>query len=175
MWPSSQACGHPTARAAGLLPPPLKLVPLPSPSRPSRYGAIVLAVEILGGLAMLPYGLCLVMRVTNNAVPPPDDKGQARWRQSLGWGLFLLPSCAGALLLLLPLTEPACRAQVNAPASASSSPACPSTAAPQVHTALNYHIRVVVPCYKEPLDVIQKTVTAALVAPIPTNCSRTGA
>ncbi|PRW56955.1 Six-hairpin glycosidase [Chlorella sorokiniana] len=82
------------------------------------YGAIVLAVEILGGLAMLPYGLCLVMRVTNNGVPPPDDKGQVR-------------------------------------------------------TALNYHIRVVVPCYKEPLDVIQKTVTAALVAPIPTNCSRT--
>lgn len=52
----------------------------------------------------------------------------------------------------------------------------PSAAHPplQVRTALNYHIRVVVPCYKEPLDVIQKTVTAALVAPIPTNCSRTG-
>jgi len=47
---------------------------------------------------------------------------------------------------------------------------CPT----QVRTSLNYHIRVVVPCYKEPLDVIQKTVTAALVAPIPTNCSRTG-
>lgn len=42
-----------------------------------RYGAIVLAVEILGGLAMLPYGLCLTCRVTNNQVPPPDDKGQA--------------------------------------------------------------------------------------------------
>ncbi|KAI7842235.1 hypothetical protein COHA_004148 [Chlorella ohadii] len=82
------------------------------------YGAIVLGVEILGGLAMLPYGLCIVMRVTNNQVPPPDDKGHVR-------------------------------------------------------TSLNYHIRVVVPCYKEPLDVIQKTVTAALVAPIPTNCSRT--
>ena len=45
----------------------------------------------------------------------------------------------------------------------------------QVRTALGYHIRVIVPCYKEPLDVIQKTVTAALVAPIPTNCCRTGA
>jgi hypothetical protein len=43
-----------------------------------------------------------------------------------------------------------------------------------VHTALRYHIRVVVPCYKEPLEVVQKTVTAALVAPIPTGCSRTG-
>lgn len=45
----------------------------------------------------------------------------------------------------------------------------------QVRTALSYHIRVVVPCYREPLEVIQKTVTAALVAPIPSNCSRTGA
>jgi hypothetical protein len=36
----------------------------------------VLGVEILGGLAMLPYGLCLTMRVTNNDVPPPDEKGQ---------------------------------------------------------------------------------------------------
>ena len=43
-----------------------------------------------------------------------------------------------------------------------------------MHTALPYHIRVVVPCYKEPLEVVQKTVTAALVAPIPVNCTRTG-
>ncbi|PSC71157.1 Six-hairpin glycosidase [Micractinium conductrix] len=82
------------------------------------YGALVLAIEILGGLAMLPYGLCLTMRVTNGRAPPPDEKGN-------------------------------------------------------VSTSLSYHIRVVVPCYKEPLDVIQKTFTAALVAPIPTNCSRT--
>lgn len=39
---------------------------------------------------------------------------------------------------------------------------------------LPYHIRVIIPCYKEPLDVIQKTVTAALVAPIPDGCLRTG-
>lgn len=38
----------------------------------------MLGVEILGGLAMLPYGLCLVMRVTNNQVQPPDDKGHVR-------------------------------------------------------------------------------------------------
>ena len=54
--------------------------PAPCSLRPRRYGAIVLAVEILGGLAMLPYGLCLTMRVTNNQVPPPDDKGQVRGR-----------------------------------------------------------------------------------------------
>jgi hypothetical protein len=35
----------------------------------------VLAIEVLGGLAMLPYALCLTVRVTNNSVPPPDDKG----------------------------------------------------------------------------------------------------
>lgn len=44
----------------------------------------------------------------------------------------------------------------------------------QVHTLLAYHLRVVVPCYKEPLEVIEKTVLAALGAPIPTGCSRTG-
>ncbi|KAL4426135.1 hypothetical protein ABPG77_002721 [Micractinium sp. CCAP 211/92] len=82
------------------------------------YGVLVLMVEIMGGLAMLPYGLCLTMRVTNGAPPLPDDKGQ-------------------------------------------------------VHTVLPYHIRVIIPCYKEPLDVIQKTVTAALVAPIPAGCTRT--
>ena len=49
-----------------------------------------------------------------------------------------------------------------------------STPFQQVRTALDYHIRVLIPCYKEPIDVIQKTVVAALVAPIPTNCSRTG-
>lgn len=43
-----------------------------------------------------------------------------------------------------------------------------------MRTTLPYHIRVIIPCYKEPLDVIQKTVTAALVAPIPASCSRTG-
>ena len=84
-----------------------------------RYGILVLSVEVLGGLAMLPYGLCLTACVTNGTAPPPDEKGQLR-------------------------------------------------------TALPYHIRVVVPCYREPLDVIQKTVTAALVAPIPANCLRTG-
>ena len=91
----------------------------PAPPTTRRYGILVLSVEVLGGLAMLPYGLCLTARVTNGTAPPPDEKGQLR-------------------------------------------------------TALPYHIRVVVPCSREPLDVIQKTVTAALVAPIPANCLRTG-
>ena len=85
-----------------------------------RYGAIVLAVEILGALAMLPYGLCLVMRVTNGAAPPVDAKG------------------------------------LNS-------------------TGLPYHIRVMIPCYKEPLEVVTKTVMAALFASVPEGCCRTGA
>jgi hypothetical protein len=82
------------------------------------YGAIVLAVEILGGLAMIPYALCLVPRVERE-MPKPDAAGAPK------------------------------------------------------PTILDYHIRVVIPCYKEPLDVISKTVVAALYAPIPANCRRT--
>jgi hypothetical protein len=83
------------------------------------YGILILTVEIIGGLAMLPYGLCLVLRVTNGAPPALDGKG-------------------------------------NAPP-----------------TILTYHLRVAIPCYKEPLEVIGKTVMAALHAPIPGNCRRT--
>lgn len=82
------------------------------------YGIIVLLVEILGGLAMLPYGLCLCARVVNDRAPPPDDKGI-------------------------------------------------------VSTQLKYHIRVVIPCYKEPLDVIAKTFMAAMYAAIPAGCRKT--
>ena len=38
---------------------------------------------------------------------------------------------------------------------------------------MRYHIRVLIPCYKEPLDVISKTVMAALFAQLPANCKRT--
>lgn len=34
--------------------------------------------------------------------------------------------------------------------------------------------QVIIPCYKEPLDVISKTVMAALYASIPAGCVRTG-
>ena len=82
------------------------------------YGIIVLLVEILGGIAMLPYGLCLCARVVNNKAPAPDEKGI-------------------------------------------------------VATVIRYHIRVIIPCYKEPLDVISKTVMASLFAALPSNCRRT--
>ncbi len=79
----------------------------------------MLTVEILGGIAVIPYALCLTVRVINNKPPPIDDKG------------------------------------LNA-------------------SQLPYHIRVIIPCYKEPLDVISKTVMAALYASIPAGCKRTG-
>jgi len=41
------------------------------------------------------------------------------------------------------------------------------------YTALNYHIRVLIPCYKEPLDVVTKTFLAAMYASMPINCKRT--
>ena len=36
-----------------------------------------------------------------------------------------------------------------------------------------YHIRVCIPCYKEPLELLQLTVTGALSASVPKNCRRT--
>ncbi len=48
---------------------------------------------------------------------------------------------------------------------------CASLVAVQVK--LNYHVRVLVPCYKEDLDIIQKTVLAALDATLPAGCART--
>ena len=36
-----------------------------------------------------------------------------------------------------------------------------------------YHLRVLVPCYKESLELVQRTVTAALDAVLPANCYRT--
>lgn len=40
-------------------------------------------------------------------------------------------------------------------------------------TNLRYHIRVLIPCYKEPTDVITKTFLAAMFAALPVNCKRT--
>lgn len=36
----------------------------------------------------------------------------------------------------------------------------------------NYRLRVLVPCYKESLELVQRTVTAALDAVLPANCYR---
>lgn len=131
---------------------------------------------MLGGLAMLPYGLCLTMRVTNNQVPPPDDKGQVGGWLAAVW----LDGCllAGQQCIMCKGHDPKRPPQGPGCLLASDSaswlpPACPAPPL-QVRTALDYHIRVIIPCYKEPLDVIQKTVMAALVAPIPANCCRTG-
>lgn len=35
-----------------------------------------------------------------------------------------------------------------------------------------YHIRILVPCYKESLELVQRTVTAALDAQLPRGCKR---
>lgn len=38
---------------------------------------------------------------------------------------------------------------------------------------LNYHVRVMVPCYKEDLEIVQRTITAARTADLPAGCDRT--
>lgn len=48
-------------------------------------------------------------------------------------------------------------------------PACPSK--PKVKYP--YHVRVLVPCYKESLDILRRTIMAAYDADLPEGCSRT--
>ncbi len=38
---------------------------------------------------------------------------------------------------------------------------------------MGYHVRVLVPCYKEDLEIVAKTIQAAYNARLPDNCSRT--
>jgi hypothetical protein len=105
------------------------------------YGIVVLAVEILGGLAMLPYGLCLCVRVADYE--------------------------------LLAAAERAAAAAAAKAAGGEGAPALSAAAARPAATALGYHVRVLIPCYKEPLEVIQKTLLAAMYAPLPLGCRRT--
>lgn len=37
----------------------------------------------------------------------------------------------------------------------------------------NYHVRVLVPCYKEDLNILKRTCACALAAYLPPGCSRT--
>ena len=47
----------------------------------------------------------------------------------------------------------------------------PSFEMPRV--SLPYHVRVLVPCYREELEICQRTVLAAAAAPLPAGCKRT--
>ena len=44
---------------------------------------------------------------------------------------------------------------------------------PAVQTRLPYHVRVLVPCYKEDLEILRRTVLAAHDAILPNGCQRT--
>lgn len=42
-----------------------------------------------------------------------------------------------------------------------------------LQTTCRYHVRVLVPCYKEPLDIVARTVQAAYNAKLPSGCDVT--
>lgn len=44
---------------------------------------------------------------------------------------------------------------------------------PLSRTIRKYHIRVLIPCFKESLEIVSHTVMAAYYAPIPVNCVKT--
>ena len=42
-----------------------------------------------------------------------------------------------------------------------------------MQVALPYHVRVLIPCYNESLEIVGKTAMAALDAMLPVSCART--
>jgi len=58
-------------------------------------------------------------------------------------------------------------------ASKSLPPGTPRPSFEMPRVALPYHVRVLVPCYKEELEICQRTVLAAASAPLPAGCKRT--
>ena len=87
----------------------------------------------------------------------------------LGYGAFVLAvEALGATtvalyaynLLWIPLHE------APVPDAEHAAPGMPRVALP-------YHVRVLVPCYKEDLGIVQRTVLAAAAAPLPSGCART--
>ncbi|CAL5228455.1 g11593 [Coccomyxa viridis] len=87
--------------------------------------------------------------------------------QFLGYGIFVLiveimgatsTISYGINLIWSPINSPLAEDPAN--------PGLPKVNLP-------YHIRVLVPCYKESFDIVTRTIMAALDAPLPAGCSRT--
>ena len=74
-----------------------------------------------------------------------------------------------------PSSMPPCMLQVRDPVlttyhmAAGDDPANPGN----VRTRFPYHIRVCVPCYKESLEILRRTIMAAYDATLPAGCART--
>lgn len=164
------------------------------------YGIILLIVECFGATTILMYGMNLLWRPVHEKYPPdPEVPGkplvsaahlrcQASLMQSCAlptcnesrtqvWYLMRMPSHARSDMDMQEHT--ACmvangRSEQHAGncrsiAAHSRSDACVSC----MQTALPYHIRVMVPCYKEDIDIVQKTIMAAASAELPRGCHRT--
>ena len=56
---------------------------------------------------------------------------------------------------------------------AASAPMLLSLSAPGLQVSRPYHVRVLIPCYNESLEIVGKTAMAALDAMLPANCERT--
>ena len=62
---------------------------------------------------------------------------------------------------------------VNIPASLIPVLCIPSDSGLVSQTARPYHVRVLIPCYNESLEIVGKTAMAALDAMMPVGCERT--
>ena len=116
----------------------------------SSFSALSLSPKTTGLGSVLPYGILLLVV------------------EVLGATTVLV---YGINLLFSPLHE---KPPVDEDYASTSLPAGvppPSFEMPKV--ALPYHVRVLVPCYKEELEICQRTVLAAAAAPLPARCRRT--
>jgi hypothetical protein len=133
------------------------------------YSYFVLVVELLGMINMLFYGCWLFAKPNNKDVHARIDENVRRPRMR----------CHSCASLLLPRCELAERACVVPPGSGCDRP---GTSRQLTHLRVQgmelplrreYNVRVLVPCYKESLAIIQRTVLAARRADRPPGTSVT--
>ena len=147
------------------------------------YGCLILAIEMLGATTVILYGLNLVSP-THAFTPAGHVCGTsppARMPTITEAEMLAVVLCWYANRLhahaqrAAPLSMPLCILQVRDPVlttyhmAAGDDPANPGN----VRTRWPYHIRVCVPCYKESLEILRRTIMAAYDATLPAGCART--
>jgi len=155
-----------------------------------RWGAFILAVEVLGATSTVLYGLNIILTpVHEPLVDDPANPGLTkvlppararRWNTPERAPTDLAASIVRCVRRRLGEGEPAGQAwRVAGKVGAAAAARCAlgrrarRARPPGVQVGYSYHVRVLVPCYKEDLEIVAKTIQAAYNARLPDNCTRT--